>query len=415
VAVGKVFTAKVPMDPFATFTSYGTKCAEADGHIQPDSEVYWYVWDPEKTGCNATTQNMTITVSKVLPKGQTVYPEYDKLVADKKITAVILFGQIGDGAITDSDPGMRAFSTVATYLLGARYTEVKPAPVGRRFSKKFGTITMEVDLYSPRDFSGLGDYAHFNNLQKAISEHEIVTYDGHSMLGASDFWSRPTYPKTYQIFLYGGCLGYEYYVRPILEKKGGWDNLDIMSSVVEVSAGANEFAGPALAKIVYTLDHGRNASWQDILVAVRGRVGDSTFGVSGVRDNCYTPAGSRCGDAPRPTEGQRFESTGSVAIPDNDPAGATSTIKIDAALTPASLELELKVAHTYVGDLSITVSHDGVEETVWNLEGGSADAINTTVTLTKFSGAIDGLWTLRVIDTAAQDSGTLTSWAIIAR
>jgi hypothetical protein len=36
------------------------------------------------------------------------------------------------------------------------------------------------------------------------------------------------------------------------------------------------------------------ASWRDMLIAVRRSVGDSTFGVSGVRDNCYTPTGSRC-------------------------------------------------------------------------------------------------------------------------
>jgi hypothetical protein len=27
---------------------------------------------------------------------------------------------------------------------------------------------------------------------------------------------------------------------------------------------------------------------------VRNSVGDSTIGVSGVRDNCFTPTGSRC-------------------------------------------------------------------------------------------------------------------------
>jgi hypothetical protein len=155
--------------------------------------------------------------------------------------------------------------------------------------------TVQMDLYSPREFSGLEDYAHFDNWQKAIAEHEIVVWDGHSMLGASDFWTRPKYPSFYQIFLYGGCLGYEYYVRPIFEGKGSsWAKVDIMSSVVEVSASANEFAAPALAKIVWALDHGNRASWRNILLKVRDSVGDSTFGVSGVRDNCYTPTGSRC-------------------------------------------------------------------------------------------------------------------------
>ena len=43
------------------------------------------------------------------------------------------------------------------------------------------------------------------------------------------------------------------------------------------------------------------AKGADVLVAmlpngniVRDAVGDSTFGVSGVKDNCFTPTGSRC-------------------------------------------------------------------------------------------------------------------------
>jgi hypothetical protein len=95
--------------------------------------------------------------------------------------------------------------------------------------------------------------------------------------------------------LYGGCLGYEYYVKPILHGKGdSWNKLDLMSSVVEVSANANEFAAPAIAKIVWALSHNYTASWRDILTTVRSNVGDSTFGVSGARENCFTPSGSRC-------------------------------------------------------------------------------------------------------------------------
>ena len=196
------------------------------------------------------------------------------------------------------DSGVRGYNRVAQLLIGGKYAEVKglSGQVGRRFTKKFGTVSMEVDLYSPRDFAGLGDYAHLGNLKKAIAEHEIIAYDGHSMLGASDFWSQPTYPQSYQIFLYGGCLGYEYYVKPILDGKGGtWANLDLMSSVIEVSADAERFAVPVIAKITSALTRGNRVSWQQILSAVRAKVGDSTFGVSGVRDNKYCPAGVTCG------------------------------------------------------------------------------------------------------------------------
>jgi hypothetical protein len=293
--VGDSFTAPVPQKPFSVFSDAAKTCADSDDHIGLDESVYWYRWEPEQTSCKIPLQNLKVTISKTLSKTtSTVYPEFDQLVADKKVTAVILFGQIDDGAITENETGMRNMKRYATWLAGAGFASVT-APLGKRFEKVVHGNTVQIDLYSPKEFSGLGDYAHFANFQKALSEHEIVAWDGHSMLGASDFWSRPTYPGTYQIFLYGGCLGYEYYVKPILHGKGdSWAKVDIMSSVVEVTADANEFAAPALAKIVWALDHGYRASWRNILLTVRTNVGDSTFGVSGVRDNCFTPTGSRC-------------------------------------------------------------------------------------------------------------------------
>ncbi len=296
VQEGSVFEATVPVDPFSVMSAAGDKCANFDGHISLSQSVYWYLWNPEKSGCTLPTQKMQITVSKMFAEAQQTYPEFDQLVADGKLTAVVLFGQIGDGAIDDSEIGVKNMKTMANWLTQASFDEVTPAPVGRRFVKHIGTTDFEIDLYAPGDFSGLSDFAHFPNFQKAIGEHEIVVYDGHSMLGASDFWSKPTYPDFYQIYIYGGCLGYEYYVRPVLEGKGGgWEKLDLVSSVVEVSADANAIAGPVFAKIAWALDKNYNASWRELLLAIRNRVGDSTFGASGVRENCFSPDGSLCG------------------------------------------------------------------------------------------------------------------------
>lgn len=294
VKQGTVFEATVPINPFTVMSDAGDKCANHDGHISLSQSVYWYMWNPEKSGCTLPTQQLKLTVSKMFAESQKTYPEFDQLLADKKITAVVLFGQIGDGPIDDSETGVRNMKTMANWLKQAGYSEVTPAPVGRRFSKHIGEADFEIDLYAPTDFSGLSDFAHFPNFQKAIGEHEIVVYDGHSMLGASDFWAKPKYPDFYQIYIYGGCLGYEYYVQPILAGKKGWDKLDLVSSVVEVSADANEIAGPVFAKIDWALSHNNNANWRDILLAIRNRVGDSTFGASGVRDNCYAPQGSLC-------------------------------------------------------------------------------------------------------------------------
>ena len=295
VTVGQTFSAKVPAKPFSVYSDAGKTCADDDDHIGLDQTVYWYRWEPTKRTCKIAMQDLTVTVSKKLATAtSSVYPEFDQLLADKKLTTVIMFGEIDDGPITDDETGMQSFHRYGKWLAAAGYAKVA-APLGERYQKIVHGITVQMDLYSPREFAGLDDEAHFANFQKAIAEHEIVVWDGHSMLGASDFWERPTYPKTYQIFLYGGCLGYEYYVRPILAGKGdSWAKLDMMSSVVEVSASANEFAAPALAKIVWALDHGNKATWRSIILKVRASVGDSTFGVSGVRDNCYTPTGSRC-------------------------------------------------------------------------------------------------------------------------
>lgn len=294
VAKGSKFDATVPLNPFNVMSKADKTCADYDHHMGLDQSVYWYLWNPEKTTCKLPTQELSLTVSKMFAAPKTTYPEYDRLVADGKVTAVVLFGQIDDGPVKKTDPGMVALGRMAKWLREGGFSEVTPAPVGRRFSKHIGSVDFVVDLYSPFDFAGLDDEAHFDNFQKALGEHEIVTYDGHSMLGASDFWERPNYSNDYQIFLYGGCLGYEYYVRPILNGKGGWQNLDMLSSVVEVSASTEEFAAPVLARIAWSLNRKNKSSWLSILRAVRREVGDSTFGMSGVRDNCWSPSGSLC-------------------------------------------------------------------------------------------------------------------------
>ena len=294
--VGTELTARVPAKPFSVLADAGKTCADNDDHIGLDESVYWYRWEGDKSTCKIDRQDLKVTISKTFTTTQsTRYPEYDQLTADKKLTVVILFGEIDDGPITDNETGMRNFNRYATWLQEAGFAS-KTAPLGKRFEKKLNNgVVAQIDLYSPREFSGLDDFGHFDNFQKALSEHEVIAWDGHSMLGASDFWSRPSYPSFYQVFLYGGCLGYEYYVQPILHGKGdSWDKLDIMSSVVEVTADANEFAAPAVAKMIWAIEHGNRGSWRSILLQVRNSVGDSTFGVSGVRDNCFTPTGSRC-------------------------------------------------------------------------------------------------------------------------
>lgn len=413
VTEGSVFKAKVPLNPYTVMTLAGPNCADPDSHLGLDSTIYWYLWNPDKQGCEIPVQEMTVTVSKMLPAEKVTYPEFDKLLEDGKITSVILFGQIGD-ELNDSDPGVWNMKRMASWLEGAGFSEISPAPVGRRFSKVVNGITFEIDLYSPYDFSGLSDMRHFSNFQRAIAEHEIVAYDGHSMLGASDFWSRPQYPDFYQIFLYGGCLGYEYYVRPILEGKGGWDKVDIVSSVVEVSASANDFAAPFLSKLIWAVGNNNNASWKDFLRVIRERVGDSTFGASGVRENCYSPSGPICNRVQPQNQVQKYENNNPVAIPDNDSSGISSVITVPDDLIAKSVTLEIDVSHTWIGDLVIILSHDGIDTVVWDRAGGSSRNISQTFLLESFANKqVSGDWILKITDLAQKDEGTLNHWAIL--
>jgi hypothetical protein len=185
--------------------------------------------------------------------------------------------------------------------------------------------------------------------------------------------------------------------------------------VVEVSASANQFAGPIFAKIFWALDHNYAASWRDILVAVRQSVYDSTFGASGVSGNCFTPTGSRCGEPPPdPGTSHRYENTTSLPIPDNSTAGVSSTIEVPDALNVQTVTLELALTHTWVGDLRIVLEHDGVEAVIWDEAGGSQQNIQQSFEVEGFGGhAAAGTWTLRLADNASRDTGTLEHWALV--
>jgi hypothetical protein len=413
VTEGKEFKAKVPAEPYKLYSGFKDRCADENSHISLDQSVYWYLWNPDKTGCDAPLQELRVTVSKMFPQGKLRYPEYDQLIADGKVTAVMLFGQVGDGAVEESDMGVSFFKETAADLKTAGYEEVTPAPVGKRFSKKAGAVTLEVDLYSPYDFAGLGDSAHFSNLQKAISEHEIVVYRGHSMLGASDFWARPEYPDFYQIFVYGGCLGYEYYIRPIVQGKNGWSKLDMVSSVVEVSA-TDDIGETFVAKLAWSLNHQNTASWKDFLGAIRQVTYDSTFGASGVRENCWSPEGSLCTPGPDPAALKTYNNETPLPIPDGAEAGATSTIDVSDALVAKGLNLELDLDHPAANELILSIEHDGVQVVIWNGPLEIGDKVPVSISVPDFAGkSASGTWTLKAVDQAAGDAGTLNRWSLV--
>ena len=77
---GAVYQATVPVRPFDMMSQAGKTCAERDEHLALEESLYWYLWDPDRSACKVETQEMTVTVSKLLPQGHTTYPEYDRLI-----------------------------------------------------------------------------------------------------------------------------------------------------------------------------------------------------------------------------------------------------------------------------------------------------------------------------------------------
>ncbi|KID54954.1 peptidase S8 [Pseudoalteromonas luteoviolacea] len=109
-----------------------------------------------------------------------------------------------------------------------------------------------------------------------------------------------------------------------------------------------------------------------------------------------------------------YENTTSVDIPDNAPEGAISKINIVDPITIFGSNTALNINHTYIGDLLVTLtSPSGTVATLHNLSGGGADDIIGNFASDAFNGEVaTGEWTLKVVDNAAVDTGTLNNWSV---
>lgn len=128
----------------------------------------------------------------------------------------------------------------------------------------------------------------------------------------------------------------------------------------------------------------------------------------------------------------------SVSIPDNDlVTGVTSQITLPTTCASANeiSTVTLNITHTWAADLRVyLISPNGTQLSLCVEKGGNSNNIiatfqagaqalptgNTAISGTyapdeafsSFSGTAAGIWTLRVFDDAAADTGTLNSWSI---
>jgi subtilisin-like proprotein convertase family protein/subtilisin family serine protease len=109
----------------------------------------------------------------------------------------------------------------------------------------------------------------------------------------------------------------------------------------------------------------------------------------------------------------------SVAIPDNSLAGASSSVNVPAnpVHVVEAVQIRVSLTHTFTGDLAIELTSPSGTRSV--LKNGrdqflnSPDLSNMVLASNAFYGENPlGAWTIKIVDTADQDTGTLTNWAI---
>lgn len=115
-------------------------------------------------------------------------------------------------------------------------------------------------------------------------------------------------------------------------------------------------------------------------------------------------------------DAERFEAKPGAPIPDNDLTGITSDLEVTSAGTVTELSVEVDITHTYVGDLTVRLTHDGKTVTLQAQQGGSDDDLKKVFRVTDFANAAkQGTWSLVVVDGARYDVGTLDRWALVIR
>ncbi|MCB9851929.1 MAG: PQQ-dependent sugar dehydrogenase [Phycisphaerales bacterium] len=147
---------------------------------------------------------------------------------------------------------------------------------------------------------------------------------------------------------------------------------------------------------------------------------------NGVLDECDVPFS--------PAETKTYPVNSALAIPDNNATGASSTFNVPDSGTILDVNVGVDITHTYLGDLNIDISHGGVNVVLFNVCGNNdnmnvtfddegvalvcASPTTGTVLPTSPLSAFDGMdkvgdWTIRVVDTAGQDVGTLNTWTLV--
>ena len=108
-----------------------------------------------------------------------------------------------------------------------------------------------------------------------------------------------------------------------------------------------------------------------------------------------------------------FSNTTDVNIPDNNPAGASSSIAVNRTGTAGNIAVSYNIIHTYRGDLRVQlIAPNGNITTLREPSGGGTNNLSESITTNQGNTSASGTWQLKVVDIYNQDTGYINSWQI---
>lgn len=250
--------------PFNSETLYSPqwqKCG--DNSNQPSSSFFWYLWDPTRYGCDQVEgehfQTINVALGHATPESPLSYPEYSRLIRLENgvptLRATFAFGYyqgLNDAnPDMDLDPGAQEYRAFRfklhktklweeTPILLKEYKGILDKVIGTRFTAQIDGVRFIVSVVIDSDLST------FEIFSKSFAhDHDgFFAWLGHSQLGAAfnkadflvleqKFPNQFKITSDYQIVYWGGCSGYTYYSEPLMELKGGTQNLDLISNSLQ--------------------------------------------------------------------------------------------------------------------------------------------------------------------------------------
>lgn len=108
-----------------------------------------------------------------------------------------------------------------------------------------------------------------------------------------------------------------------------------------------------------------------------------------------------------------YQNAANYTINDNATVESPISISNRSGSAPTALRVNVRISHTYIGDLKVDlIAPNGTVHVLHNRTGGSADNIFQSYTVNASASTANGTWRLRVNDNASGDTGLIDAWSL---